>query len=175
MKVSSFDRLFFVWGGRPGSIEKQEANFIADCIGINSIVFRIEWREAVELRYSSMAVLCWSSRERFISPSILATIESPVCLTLAMDAQGKAIITIEGMARDGHLHPLQRAFVDHGATQCGFCTPGMLLSAKALLDHNPQPGEYEVKEAISGNLCRCTGYHRIVAAVLDVARKGEEG
>ena len=95
------------------------------------------------------------------------------CLVLAVDAQGKDILTVEGMAKDGQLHPLQREFIDHGAIQCGFCTPGMLLSAKALLDSNPRPTEEEVRQAISGNLCRCTGYHKIVEAILDVAQSGE--
>ena len=90
------------------------------------------------------------------------------CLVLALDAQDKDIVTIEGLAKDGKLHPLQQAFIDHGAIQCGFCTPGMLLSAKALLDENPHPTEEEVKQAISGNLCRCTGYHKIVEAILGV-------
>jgi len=92
------------------------------------------------------------------------------CLILAVDAQGKDILTVEGMAKDGQLHPLQQAFIDHGAIQCGFCTPGMLLSAKALLDENPQSTEEEVRQAISGNLCRCTGYHKIVEAILDAAQ-----
>lgn len=95
------------------------------------------------------------------------------CLILAVDVQGKDIVTVEGMATDGQLHPLQRAFIDHGAIQCGFCTPGMLLSAKALLDENPQPTEEEVKQAISGNLCRCTGYHKIVEAIVDVAQSSK--
>jgi CO/xanthine dehydrogenase Mo-binding subunit/aerobic-type carbon monoxide dehydrogenase small subunit (CoxS/CutS family) len=90
------------------------------------------------------------------------------CLVLALDAQSKDIVTIEGMAKDGKLHPLQQAFIDHGAIQCGFCTPGMLLSAKALLDENPHPTEEEVKQSISGNLCRCTGYHKVVEAILGV-------
>jgi carbon-monoxide dehydrogenase small subunit len=97
------------------------------------------------------------------------------CLTLAMDAQGKDIITVEGLAKDGRLHPLQRAFIDHGAIQCGFCTPGMLLSAKALLDETSKPTEEEVRQAISGNLCRCTGYHKIVEAILDVAQGNKRG
>jgi len=92
------------------------------------------------------------------------------CLTLALDARGKDIITVEGMAENGHLHPLQQAFIEHGAIQCGFCTPGMLLSAKALLDHNPLPTDRDIREAISGNLCRCTGYKKIVEAILDVAQ-----
>ena len=97
------------------------------------------------------------------------------CLTLAMDAVGKDVVTVEGMARDGQLHPLQLAFIAHGAIQCGFCTPGMLLSAKALLDQNRRPTDEEVREAISGNLCRCTGYHKIVEAILDVAESSERG
>ncbi len=91
------------------------------------------------------------------------------CLTLAIEAQGREILTIEGLARDGQLHPLQQAFIDHFAVQCGFCTSGMLLSAKALLDKNPHPTEEEVREGISGNLCRCTGYVKIVEAILAVA------
>jgi carbon-monoxide dehydrogenase small subunit len=90
------------------------------------------------------------------------------CLTLAIEAQGKEILTIEGLDQQGKLHPLQQAFIDHYAVQCGFCTPGMILSAKALLDRNSRPTEEEVREAISGNLCRCTGYVKIVEAILAV-------
>jgi len=93
------------------------------------------------------------------------------CLTLAVDVQGKKIMTIEGLAQDGKPHPLQRAFVEKGAIQCGFCTPGMILAAKALLDEHPHPSEGEVKKGISGNLCRCTGYVKIVEAILSVAEK----
>ncbi|MDI7258716.1 MAG: (2Fe-2S)-binding protein [Thermodesulfobacteriota bacterium] len=93
------------------------------------------------------------------------------CLTLAIDAQGKKIITIEGLATDGTLHPLQKAFAQKGAIQCGFCTPGMILTAKAFLDENPNPSEEEAKMAISGNLCRCTGYVKIVEAILSVTIK----
>jgi len=93
------------------------------------------------------------------------------CLVLAVDANGKEILTVEGLNRDGKLHPLQETFIQEGAVQCGYCTSGMLLSAKALLDENPTPGEEEVKKAIAGNLCRCTGYVRIVKAVLMAARK----
>jgi carbon-monoxide dehydrogenase small subunit len=94
------------------------------------------------------------------------------CITLAVQANGKEVTTIEGLERaDGSLHPLQQAFIDHGAIQCGFCTPGMVLSAKALLDENPQPTELEVREAIAGNLCRCTGYQKIVQAILSVGNK----
>ena len=90
----------------------------------------------------------------------------PSCLLLAIEAQGKEILTIEGLARDGNLQPVQRAFMKHGGLQCGFCTPGMILSAKALLDENPDPTEDEVKKALAGNLCRCTGYKQIIESVL---------
>ena len=87
------------------------------------------------------------------------------CLVLAAEAAGKKVITIEGLADNGNLHPLQQAFVEEGAVQCGFCTPGMILSAKALLDANPRPTETEIREGIAGNLCRCTGYEAIVRAI----------
>jgi len=91
------------------------------------------------------------------------------CLVPALKAQGREVMTVEGLAHLGELHPLQKAFVEHGAVQCGYCTPGMLMSAKALLDHNPSPTEDEVRLAISGNLCRCTGYAKIVEAILDAS------
>ncbi len=87
------------------------------------------------------------------------------CCMLALEAQGHEVTTIEGLAKPNRLHPVQKAFVDHGAVQCGFCTPGMVLSAKALLDQNPNPTEQEIRSALSGNLCRCTGYQKIVEAV----------
>jgi len=88
------------------------------------------------------------------------------CLTLAITAKEKNIITIEGLAKDTTLHPLQKAFIEYGAIQCGFCTPGMIISAKALLDENSTPTKREIKQALVGNLCRCTGYVKIVDAVL---------
>ena len=93
------------------------------------------------------------------------------CLVLAVEADGKEVLTIEGMAEGTHLHPLQEAFIQHGAVQCGYCSPGMILTAKALLDENPRPTEWEVKKAIAGNLCRCGAYHKVVKAVLSVAEK----
>jgi aerobic carbon-monoxide dehydrogenase small subunit len=93
------------------------------------------------------------------------------CLVLAVDADGKSIQTIEGVAQDGKLHPLQEEFINKGAIQCGFCTPGMVMTAKALLERNPQPTEKEVRTAISGNFCRCTGYVRIVDAILAAAAR----
>jgi carbon-monoxide dehydrogenase small subunit len=91
------------------------------------------------------------------------------CLTLAVRADGKRIETIEGLAEGNNLHPLQRAFIDHAAVQCGFCGPGMLMSAKALLDRNPRPSEFEIREALAGNICRCSGYVKIVQAVRQAA------
>ena len=92
------------------------------------------------------------------------------CMLLAVQADGARIETVEGLAQDGQLHPLQQAFRDHHALQCGYCTPGMLLSAKHLLDNNPGPTETEIRRAIQGNICRCTGYVNIVEAIAAVAR-----
>ena len=93
------------------------------------------------------------------------------CLTLAVSCQGKTVTTIEGLDQDGVLHPVQQSFVTHGAVQCGFCTPGMVLSAKALLDQNPNPTEEEIRRGLSGNLCRCTGYAKIIEAVEAAAKE----
>lgn len=95
------------------------------------------------------------------------------CMMLAVQADGRRITTIEGLHTDGKLHPLQQAFVDHGAVQCGFCTPGMILAAVALLEEHPHPTEAQVRDAIAGNLCRCTGYAKIVDAVLFATQPGE--
>jgi aerobic carbon-monoxide dehydrogenase small subunit len=94
------------------------------------------------------------------------------CLTLAVEACDKEITTIEGLAKDGKLHPIQEAFINHGAIQCGFCTPGMILSTKALLDENPHPTKEQIKDAIAGNLCRCTGYAKIIKAIMSVSVQG---
>ena len=88
------------------------------------------------------------------------------CMMLAPQAEGREILTIEGLAGEDGLHPLQEAFIEHFAVQCGYCTPGMILTAKAILDENPDPTEDEVREALHGNLCRCTGYVKIIEAVL---------
>ena len=93
------------------------------------------------------------------------------CLVLALSVAGKQVTTIEGLSKNGQLHPLQQAVVDHHALQCGFCTPGFIMSAKALLDRNPHPTRQEIKTAISGNLCRCTGYQQLVEAIEDVASR----
>ncbi len=94
------------------------------------------------------------------------------CLVLALDARGKEILTIEGLSKDGELHPIQKSFVERGAVQCGFCSPGMIMTSKSLLDKNPKPTEEEIKTAISGNLCRCTGYAKIIEAIA-VASEGK--
>ena len=96
------------------------------------------------------------------------------CLIPALKADGAEILTVEGMAQAGQLHPLQQAFWEEGAVQCGYCTPGMLLSAKALLDENPEPEVEDVKTAISGNLCRCTGYSKIIRAIQTASQKMAE-
>jgi len=97
------------------------------------------------------------------------------CLVLGVEAEGKSIQTIEGMATGTALHPLQRKFLEHAALQCGICTPGILIAARSLLERNPDPTEEEVRYWLAGNLCRCTGYHKIVDAVLDAAREMRGG
>ena len=94
------------------------------------------------------------------------------CSILAIQADGGEVTTVEGLAKGNELHPLQKAFLDHGAVQCGFCTSGMLMSSKALLDENPNPDKQQIKEGIDGHICRCTGYNSIVRALTDVV-KGE--
>ncbi len=97
------------------------------------------------------------------------------CLILAPEMDGMHITTIEGLAKNGKLSPVQQSFVDHAALQCGFCTPGFVMSATALLNENPDPSRHEIVKAISGNLCRCTGYVRIIEAIEDAAKRMKEG
>ncbi len=97
------------------------------------------------------------------------------CLVLAVEADDKEVLTVEGLANNGQLHPIQEAFVQYGAVQCGYCTPGMIMSVKALLDENPNPTEEEVKRAIGGNLCRCTGYVKIIDAIKKAAEVIQAG
>src|SRR6185295_15758432 len=96
------------------------------------------------------------------------------CLTLATEISGRRVVTVEGLSQDGRLHPLQEEFADRGAAQCGYCTPGILVTAKALLDREPAPTKERIREALAGNLCRCTGYHQIIEAV-EAAAKGCQG
>lgn len=93
------------------------------------------------------------------------------CITLAVEAEGKEIETIEGLSNGGDLHPLQEAFIEHHSFQCGFCTPGIIMTAKAFLDRNPEPTEEEIKNAVAGNICRCTGYDNIVDGILNAAEE----
>ena len=97
------------------------------------------------------------------------------CITLAVAADGADITTIEGLATDGRLHPLQQAFIDYGGFQCGICTPGQIMAAKALLDENPSPTEQEVKDWMMGNLCRCTGYYKILESVMKASEAMRAG
>ncbi|MHB1406234.1 MAG: (2Fe-2S)-binding protein [Desulfitobacteriaceae bacterium] len=97
------------------------------------------------------------------------------CMVLAVSAQGKNILTVEALASEGRLHPLQESFIKHGAIQCGFCTPGMLLVAKALLERNSHPDRDEIEQAIAGNICRCTGYIKIIEAIEAVVQENLEG
>lgn len=94
------------------------------------------------------------------------------CIVLAVEIDGAEIVTVEGLATNGQLKPIQQAFIDHTGAQCGFCTPGILISAQALLNRNPKPEEDDIKDALRGNLCRCTGYTRIIDAVKDAAKAG---
>lgn len=93
------------------------------------------------------------------------------CTLLAFEARDKEVLTIEGLARNGSLHPLQEKFIENGGLQCGFCTPGMILTAKALLDENPDPSEEEIVDFMEGNICRCTGYKKIIESIMAAARK----
>lgn len=97
------------------------------------------------------------------------------CMILAVECDGAQVVTVEGLAHDGVLDPIQDAIINHGGVQCGFCTPGILISSKALLKRVPDPSEDEIREALVGNLCRCTGYLRIIDAVRDAARRQREG
>jgi carbon-monoxide dehydrogenase small subunit len=92
------------------------------------------------------------------------------CLVLAVEAEGVEILTVEGLSDGHHLHPLQEAFIQYGGFQCGFCTPGMLMSAKALLDENPHPTDDEIKNGVSGNMCRCTGYVKVIQAIREASK-----
>jgi aerobic-type carbon monoxide dehydrogenase small subunit (CoxS/CutS family) len=93
------------------------------------------------------------------------------CTTLAFEVRGRSVLTIEGLAENGKLHPLQQAFIEHGGFQCGFCTPGMILGAKAMLDENPAPTVEELKHYMHGNICRCTGYKKIIESIMAAAKK----
>jgi carbon-monoxide dehydrogenase small subunit len=148
---------------------------------VNGINYQVEvepWRTLVEVLRETLGLTGTkkSCNEGECGACTVMMDGRPVasCLILAMDAQGKEIVTIEGLSEGERLHPIQEAFLKHGAIQCGFCTPGMVISAKALLDQNPRPTVTEVRKAISGNLCRCTGYQHIVDSIMAASKMMEK-
>ena len=142
--------------------------------GINYQVSIEPWRTLVEVLRETLGLTGTkkSCNEGECGACTVMMDGKPVssCLVLAIDAQGKEILTIEGLSEGEKLHPIQEAFLKHGAIQCGFCTPGMVMSAKALLDRNPKPTVAEVRKDISGNLCRCTGYQHIVDSIIAASK-----
>ena len=148
---------------------------------VNGINYQVEvepWRTLVEVLRETLGLTGTkkSCNEGECGACTVMMDGRPIasCLVLAMDAQGKEIVTIEGLSEGERLHPIQEAFLKHGAIQCGFCTPGMVISAKALLDQNPRPTVAEVRKAISGNLCRCTGYQHIVDSIMAASKMMEK-
>ena len=148
---------------------------------VNGINYQVEvepWRTLVEVLRETLGLMGTkkSCNEGECGACTVMMDGRPVasCLVLAVDAQGKEIVTIEGLSEGERLHPIQEAFLKHGAIQCGFCTPGMVISAKALLDQNPRPTVTEVRKAISGNLCRCTGYQHIVDSIMAASKMMEK-
>jgi carbon-monoxide dehydrogenase small subunit len=148
---------------------------------VNGISYQLEiepWRTLVEVLRETLGLTGTkkSCNEGECGACTVMMDGRPVasCLVLAIDAQGKEIVTIEGLSEGERLHPIQEAFLKHGAIQCGFCTPGMVISAKALLDRNPRPTVTEVRKAISGNLCRCTGYQHIVDSIMAASKMMEK-
>ncbi len=149
-------------------------------LNVNGVKYKVKlepWRTLVEVLRDTLGLTGTkkSCNEGECGACTVLMDGNPVasCLVLAMDAQGREILTIEGLSKGEKLHPIQEAFVKNGGIQCGFCTPGMVMSAKALLDENPKPTSTEVRKAIAGNLCRCTGYQQIVDSIL-AASKGME-
>ena len=148
-------------------------------LNVNGREYRVEADPSMRLLVLIRDVLCrsgtiagWSEGVWGACTVILDGEAVTSCLLLAGQAEGRKLVTIEGVRTDKELSRLQKAFIEYGAVQCGFCTPGMIMSAKALLDRNPHPTEDEIRTALSGNLCRCTGYKKIVEAVQAAAEEG---
>ena len=146
--------------------------------GIDYQVTTVPWRTLVEVLREDLGLMgtkkSCNEGECGACTVIMDGRSVTSCLVLAMDAQGKDILTVEGMSQGEELHLIQESFLKHGAIQCGFCTPGMVMSAKALLDENPNPTLVETRKAIAGNLCRCTGYQHIIDSILAVPRMGNK-
>ena len=151
----SKEQLEFVLNGQPASVEVDAGKMLADVL-----------RD--DLGMKSVKKAC-DEGECGACTVVMDGLAVASCIMPAGRVQGTQITTVEGLARDGQLHPLQEAFLEEGAVQCGYCTAGMLMSAKALLDAQPQPTRQEAREAISGNICRCTGYKKIISAVVRAA------
>lgn len=151
----SKEQLEFLLNGQPVSVEVDAGKMLVDVL-----------RD--DLGMKSVKKACGEG-ECGACTVIMDGLAVASCIMPAGHAQGSQITTVEGLATDGHLHPLQEAFLEEGAVQCGFCTPGMLMSAKALLDANPRPTRQQIREAISGNICRCTGYKKIISAIARAA------
>jgi carbon-monoxide dehydrogenase small subunit len=151
----SKEQLEFLLNGQPISVEFDTGKMLVDVL-----------RD--ELGMKSVKKAC-EEGECGACTVIMDGLAVASCIMPAGHAQGSRISTVEGLATDGHLHPLQEAFLEEGAVQCGFCTPGMLMSAKALLDANSQPTRQQIREAMSGNICRCTGYKKIISAIARAA------
>lgn len=153
-------------------------NEVGMTLNVNGVDYhlRIEpWRTLVEVLRENLGLMgtkkACSEGECGACTVIVDGRAVASCLMLALDARGKEITTIEGLSDGEKLDPIQESFLKHGGLQCGFCTPGMVMSAKALLDENPTPGLGEVREAIAGNLCRCTGYQHIIDSILDASNQ----
>ncbi len=147
---------------------------------VNGIDYRLKiepWRTLVEVLRENLGLMgtkkACNEGECGACTVILDGRAVTSCLMLAMDARGKEILTIEGLSEGEKLDPIQESFLKNGGLQCGFCTPGMVMSAKALLDENPSPTLIETREAIAGNLCRCTGYQHIINSIMDVSSQGK--
>lgn len=151
-------------------------------LNVNGVDYRLKidpWRTLVEVLRENLGLVgtkkACNEGECGACTVIMDGRAVASCLVLALDARGKELITIEGLSKGEKLDPIQESFLKHGGLQCGFCTPGMVMSAKALLNENPTPTLGEVREAIAGNLCRCTGYQHIIDSIIDASNQGKTG